>query len=459
MAKKKIYLDEAEVLNNSGGALGTSPNSPPTELAVKDYVDSIDTSLQSQITSLQNGKLNNTTDTLSGQLTMDGDILMGNSNVVQLGNGSDSAPSLAIASNPDTGIYKHSTESGVAFSHNGAEKGFFWNDGLSVNGQVLPSNGDATDPGLSFQGDSNTGFYISGTGEVSFTSNGNQRWNCNISGLQLGGGARIGSFTTDGTFSADLDTVVPSQKAVKTYVDNQIALNSYGDPLFVSPNYGSDIVEITTSTTIVAHGAGGFGAGINTYTHDLPSWLYSGSGYGVNNGTSDITYDATSDVNGNIGSAYGDVFNASSNMVILMVCVGGGDERIYVQTVYEDGTAYYAWQENRNWSNDPGVDLSRSTNDAYSTATGGAAIANAFNYVVIPIDSGELSGINGRIRSIRYFANNNTGNSPSAIFRISVYSVPNGQYLPIGSGGTDPAVLASYGANTITNHYYFNPLT
>ena len=53
----------------------------------------------------------------------------------------------------------------------------------------------------------------------------------NISGLNelqlgsvaLGGaGAVITEFSTDGTFSADSDSVVPTQKAIKTYITSQI---------------------------------------------------------------------------------------------------------------------------------------------------------------------------------------------------------------------------------------------
>jgi hypothetical protein len=53
----------------------------------------------------------------------------------------------------------------------------------------------------------------------------------NISGLNelqlgsvaLGGaGAVINEFSTDGTFSADSDSVVPTQKAIKTYITSQI---------------------------------------------------------------------------------------------------------------------------------------------------------------------------------------------------------------------------------------------
>ena len=40
---------------------------------------------------------------------------------------------------------------------------------------------------------------------------------------ELGGtGATITEFSTDGTFTADSDNIVPTQKAIKTYITSQI---------------------------------------------------------------------------------------------------------------------------------------------------------------------------------------------------------------------------------------------
>ena len=44
-----------------------------------------------------------------------------------------------------------------------------------------------------------------------------------LGSVALGGaGAVITEFSTDGTFSADSDSIVPTQKAIKTYITSQI---------------------------------------------------------------------------------------------------------------------------------------------------------------------------------------------------------------------------------------------
>lgn len=51
----------------------------------------------------------------------------------------------------------------------------------------------------------------------------------NLSGLnslQLGGGATVSQFSTDGTLSANSDTIVPTQKAVRTYINSQLGSGS-----------------------------------------------------------------------------------------------------------------------------------------------------------------------------------------------------------------------------------------
>ena len=76
----------------------------------------------------------------------------------------------------------------------------------------------------------------------------------NISGLnqlelgsvELGGtGATITEFSTDGTFTADSDNIVPTQKAIKTYITSQIG-GGQGELNVNSITAG--VVQITGST-------------------------------------------------------------------------------------------------------------------------------------------------------------------------------------------------------------------
>ena len=63
---------------------------------------------------------------------------------------------------------------------------------------------------------------------------------------QLGGtGATITEFSTDGTFTADSDNIVPTQKAIKTYITSQIG-GGQGELNVNSITAG--VVQITGST-------------------------------------------------------------------------------------------------------------------------------------------------------------------------------------------------------------------
>lgn len=79
------------------------------------------------------------------------------------------------------------------------------------------------------------------------------------SGLQLSSGTRVNEFSTDGTLSGNSDNAIPTEKAVKTYVDNSIAsgLNVQtvytdstavnGDALLVDTTGGAVSIELQPS--------------------------------------------------------------------------------------------------------------------------------------------------------------------------------------------------------------------
>jgi hypothetical protein len=72
-------------------------------------------------------------------------------------------------------------------------------------------------------GDSSVSVADTGTGTVTITVDGGTVGTWNASGLQLGtANARINEFSTDGTLADDSDTAVPTEKAVKAYVDAAI---------------------------------------------------------------------------------------------------------------------------------------------------------------------------------------------------------------------------------------------
>ena len=83
----------------------------------------------------------------------------------------------------------------------------------------------------------------------------------NISGLQelslgelgLGSaGATITEFSTDGTFTADSDSIVPTQKAIRTYITSQIG----GGAATLNVNsITAGVVRITSDTIDTTNGA------------------------------------------------------------------------------------------------------------------------------------------------------------------------------------------------------------
>ena len=86
--------------------------------------------------------------------------------------GSAATPSYSFNGDLDTGIFHDGTNGEIAFSSNTVETIAF--DGTAANGSLLwqGGDGDATTPGISFSGDNNTGFFSSGSGEISYSSDG-----------------------------------------------------------------------------------------------------------------------------------------------------------------------------------------------------------------------------------------------------------------------------------------------
>lgn len=83
---------------------------------------------------------------------------------------------------------------------------------IDLNSSTILVNTD-----LTHRGDTDTkiGF---GTDTITLSTGGTSRLDVNNSGLQVGTGARITNISTDGTFASNSDTLVPTEKAIKTYV-------------------------------------------------------------------------------------------------------------------------------------------------------------------------------------------------------------------------------------------------
>jgi hypothetical protein len=110
-------------------------------------------------------------------------------------------------------------------------------------------------PNKIWQGDSYVEVLDTTTGNVNIVVDGVQVGEYNVSGLTLQTGSRINEFSIDGTLSGNSDTVVPTEQAVKTYVDTQISTFST-NTIWQDDSYVRVLDDGTTagSISIVADG-------------------------------------------------------------------------------------------------------------------------------------------------------------------------------------------------------------
>jgi hypothetical protein len=70
-----------------------------------------------------------------------------------------------------------------------------------------------------YEGDSGVFVDDTGTGTITVSADGSDIATWNASGLSFTAGTRVSEFSTDGTLAGDSDNAVPTEQAVKTYVD------------------------------------------------------------------------------------------------------------------------------------------------------------------------------------------------------------------------------------------------
>lgn len=78
----------------------------------------------------------------------------------------------------------------------------------------------------------------SGTGRVLWSDGTNTLGDINASGMKFLDGVRINEFSSDGTLAGNADTVVPTEQAVKTYVDTNTISEVVDD---LTPQLGGDL--------------------------------------------------------------------------------------------------------------------------------------------------------------------------------------------------------------------------
>ena len=78
------------------------------------------------------------------------------------------------------------------------------------------------------QGNTKIQVVDTGTGTINVSADGSLVSTINVSGLALASGSRVNEFSIDGTLAGNSDTALPTEKAVKTYVDTHVNKTQHG---------------------------------------------------------------------------------------------------------------------------------------------------------------------------------------------------------------------------------------
>jgi len=202
-------------------------------------------------------------DTMTGNLNLGGNVLtdVGSLDTVLLEITDGNSPIYYV--NQEAGVFEISNSSAVRVL------------GITNAGQVNAGNGTAFLPSFSFINDPDTGMFLSDTNSLAFTTAGTRRLNINASGvvlldagtsLQLALGTAINEFSTDGTMGGNSDSAVPTEKAVKTFVESSTSsLDVSSKANIASPTF----------TGVVTIPIGSVGTPSLTFSGDTDSGLYS----------------------------------------------------------------------------------------------------------------------------------------------------------------------------------------
>ena len=102
---------------------------------------------------------------------------------IKIANGALATPSLAFNSDQNTGIYSVAADT-LGIAAGASLISLFSTTGLQITAPLLSSNGTNSAPGISFSGDTNTGFYASNPDEISVTRGGTQSFKFDSNGFQ-----------------------------------------------------------------------------------------------------------------------------------------------------------------------------------------------------------------------------------------------------------------------------------
>ncbi len=91
--------------------------------------------------------------------------------------------------------------------------------GYEAGDTIRAGDGSVGAPSYSFTSDIDTGLYYISVAKIGFSTAGTIRMDFSDDGLHLASGAIINEFSTDTALSGNSNTAVPTEQAVKTYVD------------------------------------------------------------------------------------------------------------------------------------------------------------------------------------------------------------------------------------------------
>ena len=144
--------------------------------------------------------------------------------------GSEGTPSLTFSGDGDTGFFL-SAANNIGFTVGGNERMTLKNNGVYGYGFRVDGSHSASDPGYSFDADSDTGMYNTDPNSLSFTTGGSERYRIGSAGELLIGGTSAGTagqvFTSSGTGTAprwsNILTLAAPSSSTDTGVTGSIA--------------------------------------------------------------------------------------------------------------------------------------------------------------------------------------------------------------------------------------------
>jgi len=129
------------------------------------------------------------------------------------------APSYAFSSNPDAGLYSPGSDQ-INLNIAGTWA-MMWNASeIRPYKRISAQHGGSTAPKYTFTNETNTGMFSTAPGNLGLSLDGTAQLQLSSTGVSLNAGTTVNEFSIDGTLAGDSDDAVPTEKAVKTYVDN-----------------------------------------------------------------------------------------------------------------------------------------------------------------------------------------------------------------------------------------------